>query len=219
MQPPLPKVLGMMRPVDPRSRHPKWLQVADQIRALIASHRVEPGDYLPSYDDLAFSAGVSVPTVRRAIESLVLEELIVTEQGVRAQIAEPRERTVENLNPGDKVIYRPATADEQRRCDVAAGANVVEVTSLDGTVRVFAPRAVEFVVDAGDTEIAGPLSVVLAQVTLRSLSCRVVHCASVKERSIWSCGCPVAKSGLEHHNAPERFRMQDAFGRLKVPSQ
>lgn len=209
----------MVHPVDSRSRDPKWYQVADQIRALIATGRVEPGDYLPSYDHIADAARVSVPTVRRAIESLALEELIVTEQGVRAQIAEPRERTVENLKDGDELVYRPANPEERRQYGLAEGADVAEVTSLDGTVRVFPPRRTKFVVEPVTPEIAGPLSVVLAQVTLRSRSCRVVHCASVKERSIWSCGCPVAKSGLEHHNAPERFRMQDAFGRLKVPSQ
>jgi len=148
MQQPLPRVLGMVQPVDPRSRHPKWLQVADQIRAMIATGQVRPSSYLPSYDDIAYAAGVSVPTVRRAIESLAQEELVLTEQGVRAQIAEPRERTVENLKPGDEIVYRPANPDEQRQYDLAEGADVAEVTSLDGTVRVFPPRRTKFVVDS-----------------------------------------------------------------------
>ena len=150
MQRPLPRVLGMVHPVDPRSREVKWYQVATQVRDLIASGRYQPGDFLPSYEDLANASETSVPTVRRALKSLMLEELIITEQGVRAQVAIPRERVVERLKDGDHVIYRPAEPDEQRQLGIAEGAYVAVVTSQDGTVRVFAPRGVEFVVDAED---------------------------------------------------------------------
>ncbi len=140
----------MVQPVDPRSRDPKWYQVAEQIRNLIASGRWEPGHYLPGNEDLAHETDTSVPTVRRALRSLAAEELIVTEQGVRARVATPRERRVENIRPGDRIKYRPATPDEQRQYGLAEGADVAEVTAADGTVRVFPPRAVEFVVDAED---------------------------------------------------------------------
>jgi DNA-binding transcriptional regulator YhcF (GntR family) len=144
---PLPRVLVMVQPVDPRSRDPKWYQVAEQIRNQIISGRWEPGHHLPGNEDLAHETDTSVPTVRRALRSLALEELIVTEQGVRAQVAAPRERRVENVKPGDRIKYRPATPDEQRQHGLGEGADVAEVTGVDGTVRVFPPRGVEFVVD------------------------------------------------------------------------
>lgn len=136
----------MVQPVDSRSREVKWYQVATQVRALIASGRYQPGDFLPSYEDLANASETSVPTVRRALKSLMLEELIITEQGVRAQVAIPRERVVKELKAGDRLIYRPATPDEQRQHGLAEGAGVAEVTAPDGTVKVFPARAVEFVV-------------------------------------------------------------------------
>jgi len=135
----------MLQPVDPRSRDSKWYQVAEMIRELITSGRVQPGEYLPGYEDLANATHTSIPTVRRALKSLALEELIITEQGVRAQISAPRERTVEKIKPGERLIFRPATPDEQRLHGLAEGADVAEVTALSGTVRVFPARAVEFV--------------------------------------------------------------------------
>lgn len=142
----LPRVLAMVQPVDPRSRDSKWFQVADQIRGLIASGRYAPGEHLPSNDDLAYATETSVPTVRRALRALALEELITTEQGIRAQVAIPRERVVERLKDGDHVIYRPADPDEQRQFGIVEGADVAVVTSKDGAVRVFPPRGIEFVV-------------------------------------------------------------------------
>jgi len=139
-----------MQPVDPRSRDPKWYQVAEQIRNQIISGRWEPGHHLPGNEDLAHETDTSVPTVRRALRSLAAEELIVTEQGVRAQVATPRERRMVSVRPGDRIKFRPATPDEQRQHGLAEGADVAEVTDAGGVVGVFPARAVEFVVEAED---------------------------------------------------------------------
>jgi DNA-binding GntR family transcriptional regulator len=137
----------MVQPVDPTKYRPRWLQVVDQLRHLIADGRYEPGDRLPNIEDLAHQAEVSKGTIRRALDALVAEQLIATEQGSRAEVVAPRERIVEKVRLGDHIKYRPATPDEQRRHGLAEGADVAEVTGPDGAVKVFPARAVEFVVD------------------------------------------------------------------------
>lgn len=135
-----------MPPVDPRSYRPKYIQVVDGIRDQITSGEYEPGDYLPSEKDLAHEWGVSNLTARRALATLRAEGLIVTEQGVRARVREVGERTVMRIGQGERVIFRPATADEQRQLGLAAGAPVAVFTSAAGE---------EKVVPAYDIEIVG----------------------------------------------------------------
>lgn len=138
----------MPQPVDPTLYAPKYIQVADDIRGRIVSGEYQPGDHLRSAPDIADTYGVSVATVRKALTVLAVEHLITAEQGVRAVVREMGERTVEQLNPGEEAIVRPATADERRRLGLAEGAPVVVITGADGTERV--RDAYEVKLKAGD---------------------------------------------------------------------
>lgn len=133
-----------MPPVDPRMHRPAWLQVCDYIRHLISTGRLLPGQRLGAIDDLADEYETSPGTIRRALGALAAEELIVRRRGIPAEVAEPRERTMTRLQPGDRIRYRPATPDEQLEHDLAEGADVAEVTRASGKVEVYHPRAVEF---------------------------------------------------------------------------
>lgn len=135
-----------MPPVDPRTHRPAWLQVVDELRGLINRGRLTPGQSIGSIDDLADEYQTSPGTIRRALLALAAEELVVRQRGIPAFVASPRERTMTALQPGDVLRYRPATSDEQVEHGLAEGADVAEVTSSDGGVRVFVPRRVEFVV-------------------------------------------------------------------------
>lgn len=136
----------MLAPVDPKSYRPKYVQVADSLRKLIASGRFRPGMKLPAVGYLAAEAHVSVATVRRALGVLATEQLVHTEQGIRAIIAEPQERRVEHVQPGDRVRYRVATYEEHRQLGIAEGESVAEVTKPGGEKLVFAAHEVEFLV-------------------------------------------------------------------------
>jgi DNA-binding transcriptional regulator YhcF (GntR family) len=70
-------------------------QIGRQLRAAILTHRLAPGEKLPSQPDLARHYGVARETVKRALDSLRADRLIVSRQGsgvfVRAQTQWPVE--------------------------------------------------------------------------------------------------------------------------------
>ncbi|MEI6250615.1 MAG: GntR family transcriptional regulator [Actinomycetes bacterium] len=61
---------------------PAYAQIASQLREMVISGRLGPGDQLPSENDLAAEFGVSRGTVREAIRSLAAENLVHTTRGV-----------------------------------------------------------------------------------------------------------------------------------------
>lgn len=63
---------------DPR---PSYRQVADQLRAAINEGALAAGDQLRTQKELADDYGVSVETVKRALEVLRREGLILSRQG------------------------------------------------------------------------------------------------------------------------------------------
>jgi len=67
--------------IDRSSYVPAYAQLAQILRAQIAAGRFRPGDRLPSESQLCERYGVSPMTVRRAINLLVDQGVVVTEQG------------------------------------------------------------------------------------------------------------------------------------------
>ena len=84
--------LGELDPEDPRQESQ---QIAIRVRAAILAGKFEPGERLPSQNELASRYGVARETVKRALELLRRERLIVTRKGsgsfVRAQTQRPVE--------------------------------------------------------------------------------------------------------------------------------
>mgnify|MGYP006279701017 CR=1 FL=1 len=60
---------------------PKYMRVAASIRSRISEGALSPGDALPTEDELAEQHGVSRMTVRRAVEDLIEEGLVLRQQG------------------------------------------------------------------------------------------------------------------------------------------
>lgn len=58
----------------------KYVRVRDYIRSLV-THELEPGDAIPSERVLCERFGISRMTVRQAVDALVVEGLLVREQG------------------------------------------------------------------------------------------------------------------------------------------
>jgi DNA-binding transcriptional regulator YhcF (GntR family) len=82
--------LGGLDPDDPR---PPSQQIANVLRAAIRTRKFEPGERLPSQNELAERYNVARETVKTALRILRDERLIVTRQGsgafVRAQTERP----------------------------------------------------------------------------------------------------------------------------------
>lgn len=70
------------------SVEPLYRQLEEQLRDLVVSGRLRPGDQLPSVRALARELECSVITTRRAYQDLAHEGLIHTRQGLGAVVAD-----------------------------------------------------------------------------------------------------------------------------------
>jgi DNA-binding transcriptional regulator YhcF (GntR family) len=82
---------------------PKYVQVAESIRAQIANGALAPGAPAPSGAALARATGYSTLTCRRALQNLVKQGVLVPGASRSAR----------------PLVPRPASADEQTRTDAA----------------------------------------------------------------------------------------------------
>jgi DNA-binding transcriptional regulator YhcF (GntR family) len=96
--------LGTLDPDDPRQASQ---QIANQLRAAILTRKLAPGDKLPSQPDLATRYGVARETVKRALEILRTERLVVTRQGSGAFVRAQTQRPVE-LRPHIEAAFERA---------------------------------------------------------------------------------------------------------------
>jgi len=63
------------------STEPLYQQIADNIRQLIATERLKPGDHLPTVRQLAHSLGINQNTVIRAYLKLEQEKVVISRRG------------------------------------------------------------------------------------------------------------------------------------------
>ncbi|MEU7872808.1 winged helix-turn-helix domain-containing protein [Dactylosporangium sp. NPDC049140] len=87
--------LSYLGELDPDDSTGAAQQIARQLRAAILTGRLKPAEKLPSQPELAAHYGVARETVKRALDALRAERLIVSRQGsgvfVRAQTQRPVE--------------------------------------------------------------------------------------------------------------------------------
>ena len=84
--------LGELDPDDPKQASQ---QIANKLRAAILTRKLGPGDKLPSQPELATRYGVARETVKRALELLRQDRLIVSRQGSGAFVRGQTQRPVE----------------------------------------------------------------------------------------------------------------------------
>jgi DNA-binding GntR family transcriptional regulator len=68
--------------IDLHSATPRYLQLADALRALVGSGELAAGDRLPSTHELVQQTGLAPATIAKAVGVLRLEGLVVTVPGV-----------------------------------------------------------------------------------------------------------------------------------------
>lgn len=76
--------------VDFRSPTPSYRQLADQLRAMITTGEIGPGEVLPSLQRMVQETGLSMSTVQRAVRVLADEGLVHSVSG-RGTYAGPRD--------------------------------------------------------------------------------------------------------------------------------
>lgn len=88
----------LVQPVSKDSDHPLFSQARENIRRAIGVCRLKPGDQLPSEKNLALALGVSLITVRRALDDLQIEGLVIKEHGRGSFVrALPLEQKLDHL--------------------------------------------------------------------------------------------------------------------------
>jgi DNA-binding GntR family transcriptional regulator len=102
------------RPGRRAGAHLRYRQVIDMVDGLVAEKGLEPGDLLPTQSELARMAGVSLITVRRALEELENAGRVVCHQGVGTFVAHPR-IVAEPGRSGALLGTLAAEEDEPRR--------------------------------------------------------------------------------------------------------
>lgn len=96
--------LGELDPDDPKQASQ---QIANKLRAAILTRRLTPGDKLPSQPELATRYGVARETVKRALDLLRAERLIVSRQGSGAFVRAQTQRAVELRPHIEAAFERP----------------------------------------------------------------------------------------------------------------
>lgn len=136
-------------PIDRSSDRPAYKQVADRLRDLIDSGRVQPGDRLPSESDLMTETGVSRATARRGLRMLINEGRAESRpgEGVYVSDGEPKRLVVRDPamtltafreEPSSSGPNAPA-ANEQGfdyRCDVVALDDVPAGSAVGSRLKV-----------------------------------------------------------------------------------
>ncbi|MGL5857876.1 MAG: GntR family transcriptional regulator [Angustibacter sp.] len=103
-----------MSDLDPDDPRPPYLQVANALRAAILTRKFQPGDRLPSQQELATTYKVARMTVQQSLRILREEGLIVSRQGSGVFVRERTERPV-----GLRPHLEAAFDTEQVRVDFA----------------------------------------------------------------------------------------------------
>lgn len=131
--------------VDRTSPVPLYYQLAQQLEAAIEQGRLAPGSLLGNELELAARLGLSRPTVRQAIQSLVDKGLMVRRRGVGTQVVHSRiKRPLElsslyddleaaGQHPATRVLrntVEAATAEVAAALGVAEGSDVHLVERL-----------------------------------------------------------------------------------------
>ncbi|KNE79489.1 MULTISPECIES: GntR family transcriptional regulator [Streptomyces] len=131
--------------LDRTSPVPLYYQLAQQLEAAIEHGVLSPGSLLGNEIDLAGRLGLSRPTVRQAIQSLVDKGLLVRRRGVGTQVVHSQVRRPLELsslyddleasgqNPATRVLHnrvRPATPEVAAALRMPEGSEVVVLERL-----------------------------------------------------------------------------------------
>lgn len=115
--------------VQPEARDLKFRQLASRLRQDLLLGTWPVGGKLPTEKELAVSSGTSVSTVRRAVDELVSEGLVVRRQGAGTFALPPRaavsDRALVGVMVPDTVFYYPRVLQGIEETLSAAGARLL----------------------------------------------------------------------------------------------
>jgi GntR family transcriptional regulator len=101
---------------------PLYLQIAERLIAKLESGDLSPGEQLPPERDLSEKFGVNRMTLRRALQVLESQELIVRKHGVGTFIAEPK------IDRQMEVVFRFSSGIQNR--GLIPGAEIISIEQI-----------------------------------------------------------------------------------------
>jgi DNA-binding transcriptional MocR family regulator len=111
----------------------QYVQLASWLRGEIITGRIPLGGKLPGEETLKRNFGVDRSVVRRAVQLLRDEGVIVTRHGVGSFVATVPQLTVVTVGPGDRVSARmPGEGERLRLGQLSPGIPVLVITRADG---------------------------------------------------------------------------------------
>lgn len=111
----------------------QYVQLSNWLREQIVSGQIALGSKLPGEEALKRSFGVDRSVVRRAVQVLRDEGIVVTRHGLGSFVAAVPAVRVEILRPGDRVSARmPDEAERERLGPLSPGIPVLVVLRADG---------------------------------------------------------------------------------------
>jgi DNA-binding GntR family transcriptional regulator len=111
----------------------QYVQLASWLRSEIVAGRMPLGAKLPAEETLKRSFGVDRSVVRRAVQLLREEGVVMTRHGVGSFVASVPQLMVATVHPGDRVSARmPDEAERVRLGQVSPGIPVLVITRVEG---------------------------------------------------------------------------------------
>lgn len=107
--------------INPQSGLPIYKQLMEQIRRMISSGQLKPGDSLPSVRDLALTHAVNAMTISKAYNMLEAEGLLARQRGKamavsdKIQSSENKQERFKRLQPA---LNQLSIAAEQLELDI-----------------------------------------------------------------------------------------------------
>jgi GntR family transcriptional regulator len=144
---------------------PLYHQLEENLRARILAREFQAGDALPTEEQICSQYGVSRITVRRALDALIAQGLIVRRRGVGSFVAEPKTgvRSVRLTGSLDEFLAASGTLENQLvgLAETVAPPEVAQGLALEQGARVVRLDAIMRLKDApiGYLNIYFPLDI------------------------------------------------------------
>ena len=102
--------------LNPQSGTPIYRQLMDQVRWMVASNQLKPGDELPSVRDLALEHAVNAMTISKAYSLLEAEGVLARQRGkpmtVAAELGRRESKTARLQRLGELITPLATAADQ-----------------------------------------------------------------------------------------------------------
>ncbi len=132
-----------------RLRGPKYLSLYQAIAAAVESGEFAPGAQLPSEDRLARTLGLSIGTVRKAMQTLTEDGVLTRRQGAGTFVTDP------SLEMHDVWHFCFLGDDGVTFLPLSASARRIERIHKDGPWRAFMPAAQSFIMVQRVIDVGG----------------------------------------------------------------